>query len=88
MTVFRAIENRKPVIRAANTGISGFIDSKGRIISKTELFQKDSLTRTVKTTETKSFYTKYGDLFLYLCFILSIVILANFFGMTRKKLRR
>lgn len=88
MTVFRAIENRKPVIRAANTGISGFIDSRGRIITKTELFQRDSITRTIKTTETKSFYTEYGDLFSYLCFILSIVILANFFGMTRKKLRR
>ena len=88
MAVFRAIENRKPVIRAANTGISGFIDSRGRIITKTELFQQDSITRTIKTTETKSFYTEYGDLFSYLCFILSIVILANFFGMTRKKLRR
>lgn len=88
IAVFRAIENRKPVIRAANTGISGFIDSTGRIISKTELFQQDSITSTIKTSETKSFYTKYGDLFSYLCFILSIVILANFFGMTRKKLRR
>jgi len=88
MAVFRAIENRKPVIRAANTGISGFIDSNGRIISKTKLFQKVTITNTIKTNETKSFYTKYGDLFSYLCFILSIVILGNFFGMTRKKLRR
>jgi len=88
MAVFRAIENRKPVIRAANTGISGFIDSKGRIISKTKLFQQVTITSTIKTNETKSFYTKYGDLFSYLCFILSIVILGNFFGMTRKKLRR
>ena len=88
MTVFRAIENRKPVIRAANTGISGFIDSKGRIISKTNLFQQVIITGTIKTDETKSFYTQYGDLFSYLCFILSIVILANFFGMTRKKLWR
>jgi apolipoprotein N-acyltransferase len=88
MAVFRAIENRKPVIRAANTGISGFIDSKGRIISKTEIFQQVILTRDIKTNNTKSFYTKYGDLFSYLCFVLSIVILANYFGMSRRKIRR
>jgi len=85
MAVFRAIENRKPVIRAANTGISGFIDSKGRIISKTELFQKVVLTCDIKTNDTKSFYTKYGDLFSYLCIVLSIVLLASYFGSSRKK---
>ncbi len=88
MAVFRAIENRKPVIRVANTGISGFIDSKGRIIAKTELFKQVILTRDIKTNATKSFYTKYGDLFSYLCFVLSIVLMANFFGKVRMNIRR
>ena len=30
-SVFRAVENRRPLIRAANTGISCFIDSSGRL---------------------------------------------------------
>jgi len=30
MAVLRAVENRVPVARAANTGVSGFIDSKGK----------------------------------------------------------
>jgi len=38
MAVFRAVENRKPLVRAANTGISGFIDSSGRIIASSGLF--------------------------------------------------
>ena len=36
--VFRAVENRRPIARSANTGISGFVDTHGRIISASELF--------------------------------------------------
>lgn len=70
--VFRAIENRKPVIRAANSGISGFIDSNGRLIDKTQLFERTFLTKDIKTDRTLSIYTKYGDIFSFLyivCFI-------------------
>ncbi|MDA8433162.1 MAG: apolipoprotein N-acyltransferase [Nitrospiraceae bacterium] len=77
MAVFRAIENRKPVIRCANTGISGFIDSDGRVLARTRLFERVVLPGAVKTDETLSFYTKYGDLFSYLCIVISIVISLN-----------
>ncbi|NTU41507.1 MAG: apolipoprotein N-acyltransferase [Nitrospirales bacterium] len=77
MAVFRAVENRKPVVRAANTGISGFIDSNGRIEATTPLFQATSLVRDIKTDRTLSFYTKYGDIFSYLCMVCSLIVLAN-----------
>ena len=83
IAVFRAVENRKPVIRAANTGISGFIDSSGRILSKTDLFQRAVLTGEVKTDATRSFYSKYGDLFSYIWIIFSVILLANIFGKSR-----
>lgn len=83
MAVLRAVENRKPVIRAANTGISGFIDSSGRILSKTELFQRTALTAEVKTDIRKSFYSRYGDLFSYLCIIFSLILLVNIFSKSR-----
>lgn len=78
MAVFRAIENRKPVIRSANTGISGFIDSYGNILSQTELFKRCYLTEKIITVDRISFYSKYGDLFVYLCIIITIIILINF----------
>jgi len=56
MAVFRAIENRKPLIRAANSGISGFIDSKGRIINKTKLFERTYLVENIQENE-KSVFT-------------------------------
>ncbi len=38
MAVFRAVENRRPVIRAANTGISAFILPNGRILEQSGEF--------------------------------------------------
>ncbi|MBI5699605.1 apolipoprotein N-acyltransferase [Candidatus Saganbacteria bacterium] len=42
--VFRAIENRKYFIQCANTGISGVIDPYGRVIKRTKVFERGSLT--------------------------------------------
>ena len=77
MVVFRAIENRKPVIRSANSGISGFIDSNGRIVATTGLFERLFLTENVKTDNTLSFYSKYGDLFTYLCMVMAAILFIN-----------
>ncbi len=84
IAVFRSVENRKPLIRAANTGISGFIDSNGKILSKTSLFKQTTLTMNMKTDTTRSFYTKYGDLFSYLCIVFSILLLADMVGKARR----
>jgi apolipoprotein N-acyltransferase len=78
MAVFRAIENRKPVIRAANTGISGFVDSSGRILATTELFTRTAIKADLKTDRTLTFYTKYGDLFSFFCIVLSLLLIIKF----------
>ncbi len=77
MAVFRAIENRKPIIRSANTGISGFIDSSGRILNTTDLFKKTFLVGEIKTDLSRTFYTKYGDIFSYLCIIFSVLLVIK-----------
>ncbi len=77
MAVFRAIENRVPVARAANTGVSGFIDSRGRIMNSSEIFVEATLTETVSTGTEKSFYAEYGDIFVYLCIGSFMLLLAG-----------
>ncbi|MBF0559919.1 MAG: apolipoprotein N-acyltransferase, partial [Nitrospirae bacterium] len=77
MAVFRAIENRKPVIRCANTGVSGFIDSCGRILGKTEIFSRTYLTSDIRTDKTLSPYTKYGDIFPYLSIVGPLLLLIR-----------
>ncbi len=72
-SVFRAVENRRPVIRSANTGISGFILPSGRHVwlkseSGKELFVEGFLTQEVwKAKNGQSFYCRYGDIFVLLC---------------------
>ena len=63
IAVFRAVENRRTMARAANTGISGFIDPKGEILETTQLFTDQAITRQVPCLDQISFYTKYGDIF-------------------------
>jgi len=58
----RAIENRVGVARAANTGISLFVDPIGRVYGATELFEADVHTDVVHTSDVLTFYTRFGDL--------------------------
>lgn len=77
MAVLRAVENRVPVARAANTGISGFIDSRGRILATSGLFREETLIADlVPAGDRKTFYTRFGDVFAWICALLSVIILA------------
>jgi apolipoprotein N-acyltransferase len=78
MAVFRAVENRVPVARAANTGVSGFIDAKGNILAASDIFQEAQVTKTIVPGTEKTFYTRYGDLFAYACLFAGIVLLVPF----------
>ena len=71
-SVFRAVENRTNVIRAANTGLSCFIDQKGRIAERVSLNGKDlfvdgSMIHEIILSRIKTIYTVYGDMFAYIC---------------------
>jgi apolipoprotein N-acyltransferase len=67
MTIFRAVENRRALARAANTGISGFIDPVGRILASTPLLEEAALTRALPLIRSTTFYTRYGDMLALAC---------------------
>jgi apolipoprotein N-acyltransferase len=74
MAVFRAVENRRPLVRAANTGISAFIDPEGRIIGQSELFVEKAMTRIITpVNDPKTFYTRFGDIFAYLVLFFCLI---------------
>lgn len=74
--VFRAVENRVPVVRAANTGISGFIDARGKILAASEIFTETQLTRPLRPGTERTFYTRCGDMFAYGCTVSTLLMLA------------
>ena len=77
MVRMRAIENRVPIARAANTGVSGFIDPAGRLLQSSDIFTKAILLDTIYLKRTVSFYTRFGDLFTYACLGLSTLFLIS-----------
>ncbi|MCX5859028.1 MAG: apolipoprotein N-acyltransferase [Proteobacteria bacterium] len=76
MVVFRAVENRVPVARAANTGISSVIGWDGRIGRQTAIFTRGYLVDRIRTIPAggKTFYTRHGDLFAKVITVLVLVL--------------
>jgi len=72
MAVLRAVENRRSLARAANTGISCFIDPAGRISQATPLFTACSIKGSLALSDRHTFFTSFGHYFPVLCLLLLI----------------
>jgi apolipoprotein N-acyltransferase len=57
----RAIENRRAVVRSANTGISSIINQKGEIIKELGWWKQGGIKGRVHANNKKTFYTVHGD---------------------------
>jgi apolipoprotein N-acyltransferase len=77
MAAFRAVENRRYMVRAANTGITAVVDPRGRILEPTPLFERTVLVRDVPFISEQSFYTRHGDLFALACLAAALALLAS-----------
>ena len=64
---FRAVENRVPLVRAANTGISAVIDPDGRIRWEGPLFEPLWHVERIAWPGVRTFYAEHGDVFVYAC---------------------
>ncbi|MGB8658003.1 MAG: apolipoprotein N-acyltransferase [Candidatus Zixiibacteriota bacterium] len=83
IAVFRAIENRIPIARCANTGVSVFIDPYGRTKKATPIFQRaiviDKITLRQKDgnpSDSRTFYSRHGDWLAIGCLVISLLAIA------------
>lgn len=61
MAVFRAIETRRYLVRAANTGYSGFISPLGEVQRKTRLMAEDLVVGDIRASSQRTFFVRTGD---------------------------
>lgn len=77
MVVFRAVENRVPFARAANTGVSGFIDAAGHLAATTDLFVPATRVAPLTPRTETTWYTRFGDVFAWFCAVFVLAVLAR-----------
>jgi apolipoprotein N-acyltransferase len=61
LSQFRAIEHRRYMIRATNSGISAVVDPLGRIVAQTGVLTRENLRYDVQMLDGKTLYTRLGD---------------------------
>ena len=75
----RAIETRRSIARAANTGISALINQKGDLVQSIPYGQKGALNGAISTNKQQTYYTTHGDyIYRVSMFILVIIVLVSF----------
>jgi apolipoprotein N-acyltransferase len=79
LAVFRAVENRVYVARAANTGISGIIDPGGRIRKQGGIFKEEAINGVIHLSTSKTFYTLHGDVFAWICSGVTLLLVGCIF---------
>ena len=73
----RSIETRRCVARAANSGISAFINQRGDILEQSKYDEAIALQHILHTNTATTFYTKWGDLIARIALFLSIILVLN-----------
>ncbi len=84
IALFRAVENRIPLVRAANSGISAGFDPYGRVITESELFKKQLVFAEIPLRKETTFYTRWGDFFPQACSVISLAALASLLETKRR----
>jgi apolipoprotein N-acyltransferase len=72
----RAVENRVPLVRAANTGISAFIGPDGRVRWRSPLFEPAWHVEEITWPGVRTFYSRYGDVFAWTCALVSFGVIV------------
>ena len=83
MAVFRAVENGKYLVRAANTGITAVVDPRGRVLERTALFERRALVHDVPIVPGQTFYSRRGDVFAWGCLGAAVALTAVAAGRRR-----
>ncbi len=74
MSRANAISNGRPIVHAAITGKSAFIDHKGKVVAKTKLFETGVLTERLEAKQKETPYSRYGNYLNYIFIIFGLIV--------------
>jgi apolipoprotein N-acyltransferase len=77
IVVFRAVETRRYLVRAAASGISGFVDPTGRPFALLAEGERGFTSGLVHPRRDLTFYVRYGDVFAATCALLALAALVR-----------
>ena len=77
MSRANAISNGRPIVHAAITGKSAFIDHNGKVIAKTKLFETGVLTEKLEAKQKETPYSRYGNYLNYIFTIFGLIVLRK-----------
>ena len=77
LALWRAIENRRYLLRGSNSGVTSIIDATGRVVAEGGLFTAEVVSGTVPRLHLGTFYTRYGDVFAWLVVVGAAALLAR-----------
>ena len=81
----RAIEQRKSIIRSANTGISAVLDQRGKVLQQSKWDESVCLESKVNLNNKVTFYSQYGDYIGRLSLFIATILLFITFVRVRLK---
>ena len=70
--IFRAVENRRFLLRASNSGLSAIISPTGTVLTQTGLFRREAIYGEFVPLDEITLYTRFGDWILYLSLLVLI----------------
>jgi apolipoprotein N-acyltransferase len=86
--VYRTVENRRPMVIAANTGISASIDGNGHIVERGPKHDTGAILADVQLDGRESWYLRHGDWFAGVCLAGTIALAAvGIYGRLSRRLR-
>ena len=77
LALWRAIENRRYLLRGSNSGVTSIIDAAGRVVAEGGLFTAEVVSGVVPRLRLMTFYTRFGDVFAWGVVVAAAVLLVK-----------
>ncbi|GIW41547.1 MAG: apolipoprotein N-acyltransferase [Candidatus Binatia bacterium] len=77
LALWRSVENRRYLLRAANTGVTSIVDPFGRVVDQLGTFEEGVLVAEVRPLRLRTLYTRMGDVFAWSVTAVLVLLLVR-----------